>query len=111
MSARVVNISIEQGANFEQNFILEDSITNSQSILTGYTAASKLAKHPASSTKVSFITTITTSSGTVGIALTSGVTSSLKPGRYVYDVLLTDSTGKKTRVIEGSAIVSAGVCT
>jgi len=29
----------------------------------------------------------------------------------VYDILLTDSFGIKSRVIEGSATVSAGVCT
>jgi len=111
MSVRVVNIQIQQGANFSANFILEDAITNSITNLVGYTVAAKLAKHPGSSTKTNFTTTITTSVGTVGIALTSGKTSELKPGRYVYDVLLTDSFQVKTRVIEGSVIVSAGVCT
>jgi hypothetical protein len=111
MSVRVVNIQIQQGANFNANYILEDPISNSLTNLTGYTVAAKLAKHPGSSTKTNFTTTITTSVGTVGISLTSGQTSALKPGRHVYDVLLTDSFGVKTRVIEGSAIVSAGVCT
>jgi hypothetical protein len=111
MSARVVNLTIEQGANFSVNFLLESAITNSISNLTGYSVVAKLAKHPASSSKTNFTTTITTSTGTVGIALTSGQTALLKPGRYVYDVLLSDSGGSKTRVIEGTVIVSAGVCT
>lgn len=111
MSARIVNIAIEQGSTFNTTYILEDAITNSIKSLTGYSAQAKLAKHPASSTKISFTTAIVTASGTVGIALTSGTTSSLKPGRYVYDVLLTDSSGVKTRVVEGSALVTAGVCT
>ena len=111
MSARVVNLSIEQGANFSATFLLESAVTNSISNLTGYSVSAKLAKHPASSTKTNFTTTITTSTGSVGIALTSGQTTALKPGRYVYDVLITDQFGTKTRVIEGTAIVSAGVCT
>jgi hypothetical protein len=111
MSVRVVNIQIQQGANFNANYILEDPISNSATNLTGYTVVAKLAKHSDSSTKTNFITTITTSTGVVGIALTSGQTTALKPGRHVYDVLLTDSFGMKTRVIEGSATVSAGVCT
>lgn len=111
MSVRVVNIQIQQGANFNANYILEDPISNSSINLTGYTVAAKLAKHSGSSTKINFITSITTSTGVVGIALTNGQTATLKPGRHVYDVLLTDSFGVKSRVIEGSVIVSAGVCT
>ena len=111
MSVRVVNISIEQGANFNNTFLLEDDVTNSVKNLAGYSAVAKIAKHPASSNKVQFSTTIVSSVGSVGIALTSGQTSALKPGRYVYDVLLTDGSGRKTRVVEGTAIVSAGVCT
>ena len=111
MSVRVVNIQIEQGSNFNANYILEDSISNSVTNLTGYSAIAKIAKHPGSSVKTNFTITITASLGSVGIALTSGKTASLKPGRHVYDVLLTDSFGVKTRVIEGSVIVSAGVCT
>ena len=111
MSVRVVNIQIEQGSHFNANYILEDPISNSTANLVGYSAIAKIAKHPGSSIKTSFTTTLTSSLGAVGIALTSGQTSALKPGRHVYDVLLTDSFGVKTRVIEGSATVSAGVCT
>lgn len=111
MSVRVVNISIEQGANFSNTYLLEDDVTNSVKNLAGYSAVAKIAKHPASSNKTTFTTSIISSTGSVGIALTSGQTSALKPGRYVYDVLLTDSMGRKTRIVEGTAIVSAGVCT
>lgn len=111
MSVRVVNISIEQGASFNNVYLLEDDTTNSIKNLAGFTAVAKMAKHPASSNKVSFTTNIISSQGSVGIALTSGQTSVLRPGRYVYDILLTDNSGKKTRVVEGTAIVSAGVCT
>ena len=44
------------------------------------------------------------------IALPASTTNGLKPGRYVYDVLLNDGS-EKTRVIEGSAIVTAGITT
>jgi len=109
MSARVSNIVIEQGANFTNTYFVEDS-NNTPLNLTGYTGAAQLAKHPASSTKTSFSMTITAATGSVAIALTSGATSSLKPGRYVYDVLLT-SGSTKTRIVEGTALVIAGVTT
>jgi hypothetical protein len=36
-------------------------------------------------------------------------TLSLKEGRYVYDILITDNDGIKTRVIEGMVLVREGV--
>jgi len=110
MSARVSNIVIEQGANFATTYLLENS-NNSPMNLSGYSGVAKLAKHPASSNKTNFLVSITSGSGSVSIAMTSGTTSTLKPGRYLYDVLLTDGSGKKTRVVEGTATVVAGVCT
>jgi len=50
-------------------------------------------------------------SGQLKISLGSTTTSALKPGRYSYDVLLTDASSIKTRVVEGSAIVTSGVTT
>lgn len=110
MSARVSNIVIEQGASFTNTYFVENS-NNTPLNLAGYTGAAKLAKHPASSTKTPFTVTITSSTGVVSIGLTPGATGSLKPGRYVYDVLLTDGTGAKTRIVEGTALVIAGVTT
>ena len=49
-------------------------------------------------------------SGSLSLSLGSTITSGLKPGRYCYDVLVNDGT-KKTRVVEGSALVTAGITT
>ena len=48
--------------------------------------------------------------GALKIALGSSITSALKAGRYSYDVLLNDGS-LKTRIVSGSAIVTAGVTT
>ena len=34
---------------------------------------------------------------------------SLKPGRHLYDIVITNGAGEKTRVIEGSVLVREGV--
>ena len=47
--------------------------------------------------------------GKIKVGLSSATTTSIKPGRYVYDVLLTDGVGTVTRVVEGSVLVRAGV--
>ena len=112
MAAYVSNIVIDAGADFNQSFNLESSTSNLPLNLTGYTGASFLKKHPSSltTTAVFVVSFPEPTLGQVKISLASSITSSLKPGRYVYDVLLNDGS-LKTRVVEGSAIVTAGVTT
>ena len=43
------------------------------------------------------------------MTLADTVTGAMSSGRYVYDVLLTDSGGDKTRVLEGQAILTPSV--
>ena len=112
MAAYVSNIVIDVGANFDQSFNLETT-ANAPMNLTGFSGAAKLKKSAQSSTTAATFTVSfpDPTSGQLKISLTSTQTSGLKPGRYAYDVLLTDSSAIKTRVIEGSAIVTAGVTT
>jgi hypothetical protein len=44
----------------------------------------------------------------VRIALTDTITRRIKPGRYIYDIILTDANGLKERVVEGSVLVREG---
>lgn len=111
MAVYVTNISIPGGADFDQTFFLE-SDSNSPLDLTSYTGYSNLKKSPAS-TKTAAIFQVTFPDAVMGkikISLGSSITSSLKPGRYCYDILLYDGT-KKIRVVEGSAMVTAGITT
>jgi len=111
MAIYVANITIPGGADFQQTFFLE-STENTPLNLTGYTGYAKLKKSPASlKTSATFIVSFPNrTDGRVKISLGSTITSSLKPGRYCYDVLL-DSGTAKTRVVEGSALVTAGITT
>ena len=52
---------------------------------------------------------MTADSGQLTLSLTDVVTAAMSSGRYVYDVLLTDGSGDKTRVLEGQAILTPGV--
>lgn len=106
----VSNLVINSGADFAETFDLESSITNSQIDLTGYSVFSQMRKYAGSSTAISFTTTVLypQTSGKIKISLTSEQTSSIKPGRYVYDVIIVYG-GVKTRVIEGMVLVREGV--
>lgn len=105
----VNNLIVNAGADFDQIFTLENTNTNDPLNLTSYTVKSQLRKHAGSSTAVSFASSISDGpAGQIRIGLTTAQTNNLKPGRYVYDVVITDISGKKSRVIEGMVLVREG---
>jgi hypothetical protein len=111
MAVYVSNIAIPGGADFQQTFYLE-SVSNTPLNLNGYTGYAQLKKSQASlNCAASFVVSFPNpSQGMVKISLGSSITSSLKPGRYCYDILL-EGGSIRTRVVEGSALVTAGITT
>lgn len=107
----VNNLVVNSGSDFSQSFTLEGSDTNSAFDLTGYTVESQMRKWSGSSSATSFTTSIEipSTAGKILLRLTSTQTSNLKPGRYVYDVIIIDQFGVKNRVIEGMVLVTEGV--
>ena len=107
--AALSNIYIDQGADFQTVISLTDS--NSDALnLTGYSALAQIRKtHGSTTISATFGTVLTTNTGQVTLTLTDTVTAAMTSGRYVYDVLLTDGSGDKTRVLEGQAVLTPGV--
>ena len=106
----VINISISQGSDFSETFVSTES-DGTSSNLAGYSGAAKMKKHYGATTSTSFTVSITAATGEVAIAMTSGTTTSLEPGRYYYDVKLTSGSGAVSRLVEGMAFVRAGITT
>ena len=89
---------------------LNSSSTSSALNLTGYSVKSQMRKHAGSTGVTTFTASVYDApSGKIKIGLTTTSTSSLKPGRYVYDVVITDTSNVVTRVIEGMVLVREGV--
>jgi hypothetical protein len=112
MSARIVNLVISQGTDFSSSFMLEEY--NDLPIdLSGYTGTCHIKKHPSSSTKYAMIVSFPDPLyGEIKVSIGSTITSTIKEGRYLYDILLQETaTGLKTRVVEGTVTVTAGVST
>jgi hypothetical protein len=107
----VTNLVINSGADFSQSFTLEGTDSNSALNLTGYDVNAQFRKWSGSSTSVSFGTTITSppTSGQIYLTLSAQDTLPLKAGRYVYDIVVSDNYGVKTRVVEGMVLVREGV--
>lgn len=102
MAVYVNNLTINAGTDFTQTFDLYDNQGNPIN-LANYSALSKLRKHAGSSTSVSFtVSFVDRSKGKIKLFIPSWITSNLKTGKYVYDVLLTKPTGSKSIIIEGT---------
>ncbi len=109
MSVYVSNIVIEQGYDFDTSFQLEDTRSGTPLILTSASLEAKLRKHYGSTTAVSFASSITNPNlGIIQISLGSTLSVDLKPGRYVFDVKITNF-GKEYKAVEGAALVRGGV--
>lgn len=107
----VNNLVINSGSDFSQLFTLEGSDNNSPLNLTDFEVDAQMRKWSGSSTAINFTTSIVypSTSGRILISLPSTETVNIKPGRYVYDILIIDSYGIKNRVIEGMVLVREGV--
>ena len=100
--------TIDQGADFIFTFELSDD--NDEPIdLTGYTGVAVMRKHYSSLTGFDFDVDINESLGEVTLTMNAYTTSTITPGRYVYDCEVTDIDGKVSRIVEGIVTVTARV--
>lgn len=107
MAAGYTELFLEQGATFNTTITLDD-VSGAAMNLVGYTASSQMKKsYYSSNSSATFTTSTGGANGTVSLNLTSANTANIYPGRYLYDVYVTNSTGTtRTRVLEGIINVS-----
>ena len=104
----VNNITVDSGEDFSQDFTLLES-GGKLVDLTNYSAKGQIRKHADSSTAITFqIGFINRLQGKIELNIPRWTTCLLKPGRYVYDVMVTKPNGTKEMVLEGTALVRPG---
>ena len=116
MAVYTSNLSLTTDSDFSQIFTLENAETNSPTNLTGFTIASSIRKHPAAKRGEGFeATIINAAAGKIRLGM-SGIKSRqladegfFRTGRYVYDVIVTDSASERTKVLEGTVLVNIGI--
>lgn len=105
MAVYVNNIAINAGARFSQDLYLDNADGTSLN-LVGYAASAYIRKHAESSTKTAEfdVGIVDANNGRIRLSIASTITADIKPGRYVYDVLLRDSSNVKSIVVEGTVL-------
>ena len=108
--AAYVEITIEQGANLTSTVTVNDTQGDAVNLST-YSASAQLRKSYYSSSANTLSAIITgNANGQITLSMTAANTSSLTPGRYVYDLIIRNSTDNSvTRVVEGTAVVLPSV--
>lgn len=102
------NIIIDQGTDFAAIIDLETTSSTPYN-LVGHTVAAQMRKNYSSSTATTFSCSHSGASGQISITLNKNATVILEPGRYLYDIEITSSSGTVTRVVEGTATVTPGM--
>lgn len=111
MSVYVRNLTINTHVDFSENLELIQ-LGGSPTNLTGFSLQSQMRRHPDSSTAYDFTIGITSATeGKITLSMTDATTSTIKPGRYVYDLMLTRPNTEKVIALEGQVLVRAGVST
>jgi hypothetical protein len=104
--ASISNLFVDQGSDFSN--IITVAGSGGAINLTDYTIKSQLRKSYSSSSFFNFNATIyDAATGRIRIQLSAEASSLIPPGRYLYDIELTNTeTGAKNRIVEGIVTVS-----
>ena len=107
--ASISNLFVDQGSDFNITVSLTDATDSALSLANNTFLAQVRKSHGSNTVKATFSTSHDGVGGNLTLTLTDVQTAGLESGRYVYDVLQTDSGGLKTRLMEGQLIVTPSV--
>ena len=101
-------LTVYQNANLSADITVVDS-NGLLKDLRNYTPSGMLRKSFEAPNSISFLATNSdTLNGVINISLTKDQTADMDSDFYVYDVIITDSSNCKTRILEGKALVKPG---
>ena len=108
--AAYLEITIEQGANLTSTVTVSDTQGDAINLST-YSASAQIRKSYYSSSANTLTATITgNANGQITLSMSAANSAALTPGRYVYDLIITNSVDNSvTRVVEGTAVVLPSV--
>ena len=101
---------IDQGTTFETTLdLVQDDGTPIDLTNCQFIGQIRKSYYSANSTANFVITTGNAAAGNIGIYLTAATTANIRPGRYLYDIAMTDTNNKVSRVVEGIITINPQV--
>ena len=112
MTVYAKNLTINAGEDFKEDISILSADGSGVVNLTGFSIQSQMRKNAGHYQFVDLTVGITNASqGAVNISLASTITEKFRPGRYVYDLILTRPSGFKFVAVDGSVLVRSGIST
>lgn len=104
--AQISNIYIDAGSSYSAIVNVRNG-DGTPINLANYTVAAQIRKSYGSLNAYNFTCSIfDAATGKVRIVLPAETSSSIKPGRYLYDIEVTSPLSEKLRVVEGIVIIA-----
>jgi len=107
------DLYMDKGTDFTEVITLSDDYGNSYNLYNFSVSSKARTSYITSNVAIQFTSTVTdASNGVITLAANSAITANVVPnnvGKLVYDIVLSDLYGKKTRVLEGQIFVSPNV--
>ena len=101
--AAYAELMVDRGTTFNATIVITNNATGESLNISGYSFASQIRKSYYSANATANITCSINSAanGNLALAMANSVTAGIAPGRYVYDIRMTDTANVVTRVVEG----------
>lgn len=111
MAASYLDLFIEQGSDYNNQIALDDAGGEAYNLVNfSVSSAAKTSYYTANAAFVFNATVYDPVNGIIQLSANSAVTSNVSAmQKLVYDVIVTDPNGLKSRVLEGHIHVSPGV--
>ena len=103
-------LTIDQGTTFESSIQLTNDDGTAMNVANSV-FSSQIRKSYFSSNVTSdiLVTIVDAPNGNIQLSITSANTANIKPGRYLYDLKMTNSSNVTIRIIEGIVTVTPQV--
>ena len=112
MTVYVKNLTINGGETFSEDITLFSADGTGVVDLTGFSAQSQIRKTAAHYQFADIQVGIKSAAeGLVNVSIASTINEKFRPGRYVWDLILTRPSGFKFVAVEGNALVRSGINT
>lgn len=106
--AAFAELFIDQGTTFNNTIYITDDTTNAAVNIAGYSAISQMRRsyYSANITANIVCSIENAANGEISMSLEPNVTANIRPGRYVFDINLTDTSNTVSRIVEGIITVT-----
>jgi hypothetical protein len=108
--AQFIELNLDQGADFTFDMTVTNTDGTAKNV-TGYTFSSSMKKSYYSSNVAANLTAtiLNASTGLVRFAIPAANNSTIKAGRYLFDIKQVDTSNNVTRIVEGLITVNPGI--